>query len=265
MVSVFNQKTINFIKKAVEIHGDAYSYKLVDLSNIINHDPIFIICKKCNNCFESSYNRHIIKKAGCNPCSYKKRGEKRSKGTEEFIKESIKINGNDYDYSNVEYVNNHTKVTIICKIHGEFKQTPDAHIGKLKQGCPKCRKGIQCSRISIEWLEFMSKIHNTYIQHANNEGEYFVNIKKNVDGYSVENNTVYEFHGDFWHGNPKLYNLDTVNPKTETTYRELLNDTLKNENLILSLNYNLITIWENDWKNHKKLMKEIKKKIKLVK
>jgi hypothetical protein len=44
--------------------------------------------------------------------------------TTEFIDKSTKVHGDLYDYSNVEYINNHTKVVIICKKHGEFTQTP---------------------------------------------------------------------------------------------------------------------------------------------
>jgi len=41
--------------------------------------------------------------------------------TEEFISKAKKVHGDKYDYSLVEYVNNKTRVTIICPIHGEFK------------------------------------------------------------------------------------------------------------------------------------------------
>ena len=56
---------------------------------------------------------------------------------EQFIEEARKVHGDKYDYSNVEYVNNYTKVCIICPEHGEFWQTPHNHIGQ-KNGCPKC-------------------------------------------------------------------------------------------------------------------------------
>ena len=56
--------------------------------------------------------------------------------TEEFIKKAKKVHGNKYDYSKVNYINNHTNVTIICPEHGEFEQTPKGHL--RGQGCPKC-------------------------------------------------------------------------------------------------------------------------------
>lgn len=42
----------------------------------------------------------------------------------------------DYDYSQVVFVNTHTKVKIICKEHGAFEQTPAKHLSG--QGCPGC-------------------------------------------------------------------------------------------------------------------------------
>ena len=46
----------------------------------------------------------------------------------EFINKSKEIHGNKYNYSKVEYVRNTDKVIITCKIHGNFEQTPKAHL-----------------------------------------------------------------------------------------------------------------------------------------
>ena len=52
----------------------------------------------------------------------------RKKTTKEFIESAKNIHGDKYDYSKVEYVNNSTKVCIICPEHGEFWQTPNNHV-----------------------------------------------------------------------------------------------------------------------------------------
>ena len=57
--------------------------------------------------------------------------------TKEFIEESKKIHKNKYDYSLTVYVNNKTKVKIICPEHGVFEQRVDLH--KNGSGCPKCK------------------------------------------------------------------------------------------------------------------------------
>ena len=48
--------------------------------------------------------------------------------------------------------------------------------------------------------------HRHYIQHVGKGGEYHVpGTTFTVDGFCQENNTVYEFHGCFWHGCPKCF------------------------------------------------------------
>lgn len=56
--------------------------------------------------------------------------------TESFISKSKLIHGDVYDYGKVQYLDSNTKVTIICKIHGEFNQLPGSHT--KGRGCPKC-------------------------------------------------------------------------------------------------------------------------------
>ena len=79
---------------------------------------------------------------------------------EQFIGKSQKVHGNKYDYSKVEYINNRTKVCIICPIHGEFWQTPAMHL--QGQGCSKC-KGNKLSMRQLsnvdEFIEKAKKLH----------------------------------------------------------------------------------------------------------
>ena len=51
------------------------------------------------------------------------------------------------------------------------------------------------------------KRDNIYIQHAINDKEYLIEgTRYHADGFCKDTNTIYEFHGDYWHGNPKLTN-----------------------------------------------------------
>jgi hypothetical protein len=70
--------------------------------------------------------------------------------TEEFIKKVRMIHGNKYDYSKVNYINNRTKVEIICPEHGSFMQIPYHHSKGC--GCPICSKN---KRLSFD--EFLIK------------------------------------------------------------------------------------------------------------
>jgi len=87
-------------------------------------------CPKCFKPFET-YPNNI--KSGqtsqCIKCGNIAGSSKLKSTTAEFIKKSIKLYGNKYDYTNVEYINNYTKVKILCKLHGVFLQTPNDHLG----------------------------------------------------------------------------------------------------------------------------------------
>lgn len=58
------------------------------------------------------------------------------KTTEQFVAEAKAIHGDKYDYSKVSYINNSTKVCIVCPQHGEFWQYPKVHL--KGNGCRKC-------------------------------------------------------------------------------------------------------------------------------
>ena len=102
----------------------------------------------------------------------------------------------------------------------------------------------------IRWLESIIKQNNIFIQHAKNLGEYRIpGTRFSVDGYCHETNTVYEFHGDIFHGNPELFE-DHETPNfynREATAKELYINTIERENKIKELGYNLVIMWENDF------------------
>ena len=109
--------------------------------------------------------------------------------TETFINKAKKIHGDKYDYSKVNYVNNYTKVCIICPKHGEFWQEPRHHLSK--HGCPMCGKKTSDRKQSLTLNEFIEKskqIHNgKYVYDKVN----YVNLKTKVCIICPE-------HGEFW-------------------------------------------------------------------
>lgn len=80
---------------------------------------------------------------------------------QEFIEKAKKIHGDAYDYSKVNYIDNKTSVTIICKKHGEFQQKPSDHLSGC--GCKKCAKEKAHNRFAMTTDEFIKrakKVHN---------------------------------------------------------------------------------------------------------
>lgn len=97
---------------------------------------------------------------------------------EEFIEKSIKRHGNKYDYSKVDYVNSQTKVCIICPKHGEFYQTPAAHV--RGNNCPLCsqeNKGKERRKTTEEFIYESIKVHGVRYNYANTN---YINAKTKV-------------------------------------------------------------------------------------
>lgn len=123
-----------FIEILKEIYGDRYDYSKVDYKN--RSSKIILICSKHGE-FTKSATDLINKKTGCPFCSREKNALKESLGKETFIEKANKVFHGIYDYSNVVYVNNATKVEIQCRKHGSFLCTPQNHLHG--RGCPICR------------------------------------------------------------------------------------------------------------------------------
>lgn len=77
-----------------------------------------------------------------------------------------------------------------------------------------------------------------------------------VDGFDPETNTIYEFDGDFWHGNPSLFKPDDINPRTKTTFGQLHEKTVARRQALETLGYTVVAIWEaelidfiKEWEN----------------
>ncbi len=124
--------TEEFVAKAKNIHGDRYDYSSSDYVN--SYTKVKIICLKHGD-FWQSPNSHL-KGRGCPVCGLSENKTKRTKSTEQFVKEAKEIHGDRYDYSLANYKNSKSKVKIICPEHGEFEQTPNLHL--RGRGCPNC-------------------------------------------------------------------------------------------------------------------------------
>jgi hypothetical protein len=227
-----------FIEKAIKHHGDKYDYSKVEyLHNLAN---IIIICKKHGE-FQQIPNNHM-RGAGCPLCGH----NITIFSSNEFIQKAKEIHGNRYEYSKSIYTKMSDKVIITCQTHGDFQQTPSNHIARV-QGCSKCTNK-RYSKCQIKWLDFISSYNQIQIKHAENEGEYIIpGTKYSADGYCQETNTIYEFHGDFWHGNPTKFNKNNMNTITNKTYGELYEKTIKREQEIKNMGFNLVVMWESDW------------------
>ena len=108
-------------------------------------------------------------------------------------------------------------------------------------GCPKC-SNKPVSRISKQWLDSLN------ISVENRE-HYFKDLGFRVDAFVPETNTVYEFFGDYWHGNPKRFNKKKVHPFIDKTFGELYDETKARISRLEEAGYKVVYVWENDYKD----------------
>ncbi len=169
----------SFIKKSNIQHNNRYSY---ENSIYINSSiKIKIECFQ-HGLFEMLPSKHI-ESQGCPKCAGVKK-----KTTSEFIDESNIIHNKIYDYSLVNYINNKTKVKIICDKHGEFEQVPKDHL--KGSGCPRCR----LSKGEILISNILNDNNVLYVsQHTFNDCKN-INVLP-FDFYLPEYNTCVEFDG----------------------------------------------------------------------
>ena len=237
-----------FIKKSIEIHKLNYDYSNVEYIN--NHTNINIICKKHGN-FIQTPQGHLSGR-GCIKCA-----NKYSYTSNEWIHMAKELHGDKYDYSKTNYISANDNVIITCKTHGDFEQIPRVHLRPT--GCFRCNPK-KFSKMQILWLNFMEKYYNINIQHAMNGIEYTISTTKyKADGYCIKTNTVFEFHGDLYHGNPKKFNPNNIS-YFGVKYGDLYQKTLKREQLIKDLGYNLVVMWEYDWTKINKSIKILQRK-----
>jgi hypothetical protein len=111
--------------------------------------------------------------------------------TEQFIERVRKIYGDRYDYSLVKYVNAHTKVKIICPIHGVFERTPRSHWdGK---GCPICIKSTSNGELLIK--SYLSENNISFI-HQKKFNDLKDKKPLSYDFYLPDYNLLIEYNGE---------------------------------------------------------------------
>ena len=143
-----------WVGKCQLVHGDKYDY--TESEYVDARTKTKIKCKKHNIVFEMTPDNHR-RGEGCPICRYEKAAEKNRQTVEEFIKKATEIHNGKYDYSRVKYVNNRTKVEIVCPEHGVFTQRPDKHILR-GQGCPYCSGNAK--RTTESFVKDAKKVHN---------------------------------------------------------------------------------------------------------
>jgi len=140
---------------------------------------------------------------------------------------------------------------IKCTIHNIFYDS----IAHNKIGlCPNCNKernlrqlaeaapkawasqstGSFVSKQETVWLDSLCVIERQY---------WLEDIKYKVDGFDPYTNTVYLYHGKFWHGCPETYDPEMIHPVVKLPMKDLYEKTIMYEEKIKAAGYNLVVKW----------------------
>ena len=200
-------------------------------------------CFKCNEVFNSKIycvvNSYKKGRTGCPFCAGKKVNHKNN-----LLVTHPEISA-EWDYTkNVKRPENYTagsgcryKVWWLCKNkQHSWQASINLRTGSSKKfgsGCPYC--SFRISRVETEWLNYL-RIDIKYRQAKIK----ICNKKYIVDAYVPETNTIYEFWGDYYHGNPKIYNLNDYNKTCKKTFKELYDLTNNKRRLYALHGYKLI-------------------------
>ena len=72
-----------------------------------------------------------------------------------------------------------------------------------------------------------------------------------VDGFDPDYNYIYEFCGDFYHGNPDKFNLKDMNMLTHTTFMQLFKKTKEKFDFLTDKGFEVFYTWEDNFNNTK--------------
>jgi hypothetical protein len=106
------------------------------------------------------------------------------------------------------------------------------------------------SKKAIIWIQSIMEKEGIFIQHEESGGEIKVSTAKGprkVDGFYKETNTVYEFHGNYFHGYPpshEKYSGKGIGGKLNS---ELYEKTIARDRLLVDSGYKVVSIFEHEF------------------
>jgi hypothetical protein len=215
---------------------------------------------KCEHGIFESYGWQLLKprKYCCSHSYYLKRKPALKKDIEKRKEEIINVWGKDkYILDNLRFDKDNRKLILECAMHGEFSQWTRSLVkeGIVKEGCPECAaiakkqsaKQQAYKNFKAHWGNFntISKAETNWLNSIGiKERQVFLeDLNYTVDGYDRETNTVYLYHGRFWHGCQDTYKPDDINPVVNKKMIDLYEKTMYYEKRIKDAGYNLVTKW----------------------
>lgn len=193
--------TNDFIERSNIIHDSAYNY---EKSNYINiYTKVIIICKNHGEFSQVPYNH--LRGMGCRKCKI----ESMFLTNDIFLQKCKKLHGDLYDYTKTNYIDTGSIVAITCKCHGDFYQTPHAHLAG--HGCYRCNNSRGENNIEniLKNKNIKYKTQYTFdnLKHINLlRFDFGIFTEENILNYIIEynGNQHYEFV-EYFHKNENRF------------------------------------------------------------
>lgn len=199
--------------------------------------PMHFKCNKCGFEFDRKPSTFIHSKLSelCPNCTKHKITETKTKTTEEFITEAIKLYGKDkFDFSETKYEQSCKKVKIKCNECGRYFSI-EANSFLQGHGCPY--HNCNSSLMEKELCEYIKSLG---FECFNND-RVLLDDKKEIDCLIPSKKLAIEFDGLYWHNElnkDKYYHLHKTNECTQK-------------------GFHLIHIFEDEWINKKEIWKSM--------
>lgn len=236
-------KHSNRIMSHLEIAKIKFNNKYVYSNVDADSGMVEVTCME-HGIFKIDAYTHMTRKfGGCTGCAANARGAtmsaRNASTPEDFLARCAKVHDDKYSYFGTTYRGSKSAMEIRCPAHGKFVQKAGDHMSG--SGCQKCAN-IARSKKEEHWLNIHGLTDEMKHRRLCVGGKIII-----ADGFDPLTNTVYEFWGDYWHGNPAVYEHHEVNQRCKKTFGELYANTIEKIRLIEGDGYKLVQIWERDY------------------
>ena len=174
-----------FINRAKDEISSELDYSNVSFKT--SQDKITITCPMHGE-FETRPSTFLYKSSGCPKCVKEKKDDKKRKTQKELNALIRSVHGTTYSFDLSAYKNQHSKIEVTCKIHGNFQVSVSNFL--RGRGCKDCgyQKATNKKTLTTsEWIRKAKSVHGERYDYSKTK---YVSSKEKVTIICVE-------HGEF--------------------------------------------------------------------
>lgn len=199
---------------------------------------LYVLCTPCVECVSE----HKTRAAKANAKIGAHKRQPLQKGV--FLKRLAKNNPSVQLLKGYKTLN--TKAKFGCLDCTNIWKTTPQNVLSSKHGCPMCLGSGAQSKAGKEWLSRLASKFDVKIEP---EKSFTVDgTTYRVDGYCKKSKTIYEFHGDVYHGNVYVHSLNSrCHPYSKSSAAKLFCETFIRMNELAKGGYTVVYVWESDY------------------